>query len=50
MGGYQGSGMWYATSIDAAAIANRTAARAGLGVTYNANSTYGVYWVLILDD
>jgi uncharacterized protein YkwD len=41
---------WRNSPEDAAVIANRTATRAGLGVTYSANSAYGVYWVLVLDD
>ena len=41
---------WRNSPPDAAAIATKAAARAGLGVTYDADSTYGVYWVLVLDD
>jgi uncharacterized protein YkwD len=41
---------WRNSPPDAAVLADRAATRAGLGVTYNANSTYGVYWVLVLDD
>jgi uncharacterized protein YkwD len=41
---------WRNSPDDAAALANRSATRAGLGVTYDANSSYGVYWVLLLDD
>jgi uncharacterized protein YkwD len=41
---------WRNSPEDAAVIASKAAVRAGLGVTYNANSAYGVYWVLILDD
>jgi uncharacterized protein YkwD len=41
---------WRNSPPDAAVLADRTATRAGLGVTYDANSTYGVYWVLVLDD
>ena len=41
---------WRNSPPDAAAIANAAARRAGLGVAYDANSTYGVYWVLVLDD
>ena len=41
---------WRNSPADAAAIADASARRAGLGVAYNANSTYGVYWVLVLDD
>jgi uncharacterized protein YkwD len=39
---------WRNSPADAAAIADASATRAGLGVAYNANSTYGVYWVLVL--
>lgn len=41
---------WRNSPADAAAIADATARRAGLGVAYEANSEYGVYWVLVLDD
>jgi uncharacterized protein YkwD len=41
---------WRAVPADAAAISDRTAQRAGLGVAYDPNSTHGVYWVLVLDD
>jgi uncharacterized protein YkwD len=41
---------WRNSPPDAAVIAEKAAARAGLGVTYDANSTYGVYWVLVLED
>ena len=41
---------WRNSPADAAMLAERTASRAGLGVAYDANSTYGVYWVLVLDD
>ena len=41
---------WRGVPADAAAIADRTATRAGLGVAYDPNSTLGVYWVLVLDD
>lgn len=41
---------WRNVAADAAAIATAGARRAGLAVTYDANSTYGVYWVLLLDD
>ena len=29
---------------------SRSATRAGVAAVYDANSTYGVYWVLLLDD
>lgn len=41
---------WRAVPADAAAISERSAKRAGLGVAYEPNSTHGVYWVLLLDD
>lgn len=41
---------WRGVPADAAAIADPTARRAGLGVSYDPNSTHGVYWVLVLDD
>jgi uncharacterized protein YkwD len=41
---------WRNSPADAQAIATASARRAGLGVIYDANSTYGVYWVLVLDD
>lgn len=39
---------WRNSPADAGAIADAAARRAGLGVHYDANSTYGVYWVLLL--
>lgn len=41
---------WRNSPEDAAAIAEGSARRAGLGVAYEPNSAYGVYWVLVLDD
>ena len=41
---------WRNSPADAQAIAAASARRAGLGVAYDANSTYGVYWVLLLAD
>jgi uncharacterized protein YkwD len=41
---------WRNSPNDAAALAEKGATRAGIGVAYDANSTYGVYWVLVLDD
>lgn len=41
---------WRNSPADAQVIAGASARRAGLGVAYNASSTYGVYWVLVLDD
>ena len=39
---------WRGVPADAAALADQRAGRAGLGVAYEANSTHGVYWVLLL--
>lgn len=41
---------WRNVPTDAGAIADPLAKRAGLGVSYDPNSTHGVYWVLVLDD
>jgi uncharacterized protein YkwD len=41
---------WRNSPADAAVLADRNATRAGIAVTYDENSTYGVYWVLLLDD
>ena len=41
---------WRNSPQDASAIADGSARRAGLGVAYEPSSTYGVYWVLVLDD
>jgi uncharacterized protein YkwD len=41
---------WRNSPPDAAAIANPAATHAGLGVVYDASSSYGIYWVLLLDD
>lgn len=41
---------WRNSPADAQVLADGRARRAGLGVAYNAGSTYGVYWVLVLDD
>jgi len=41
---------WRNSPPDAAILAERSARRAGIAVVYDANSTYGVYWVLLLDD
>jgi hypothetical protein len=41
---------WRNSPPDAAALSNTKASRAGLGVVYDARSTHGVHWVLILDD
>ena len=39
---------WRNVPSDAAVLADRGATRAGLGVAYEANSTNGVHWVLLL--
>ena len=41
---------WRNSPPDAAVLAERSATRAGLAVVHDANSNYGVYWVLLLDD
>lgn len=41
---------WRNSAGDAAILANRSATRAGVAAVYDANSAYGVYWVLLLDD
>ncbi len=41
---------WRNSPGDARVLADPRARRAGLGVAYNANSSYGVHWVLLLDD
>lgn len=41
---------WRNSPEDAAVLAERSATKAGVGVAYDPNSTYGVYWVLLLDD
>ncbi|MHB1111340.1 MAG: CAP domain-containing protein, partial [Devosia sp.] len=41
---------WRNSPADAQALTDKAATRAGVGVGYGANSTYGVYWVLILED
>ncbi len=41
---------WRNSPADAQVLASSAATRAGLGVAYNAGSTYGVYWVLVLED
>ena len=39
---------WRGAPADAAALAEPSARRAGLGVAYEPNSANGVYWVLVL--
>lgn len=41
---------WRNSPADAQVLATESASRAGLGVAYDADSAYGVYWVLLLDD
>jgi uncharacterized protein YkwD len=41
---------WRNSPEDASVLTTGTATKAGLGVAYDPNSTYGVYWVLLLDD
>lgn len=40
---------WRGGKADASALIDPAHSRAGLGVAYSANSTYGVYWVLLFD-
>ena len=39
---------WRNSPADAAVLNERAASKAGIGVAYDPNSTYGVYWVLLL--
>jgi uncharacterized protein YkwD len=39
---------WRNSPEDAAVLNERGASKAGVGVAYDPNSTYGVYWVLLL--
>lgn len=41
---------WRNSPADAAALAQAGTSRAGIAVAYNDNSTYGVHWVLLIDD
>jgi len=41
---------WRNSPADAQVLTEQAATRAGLGVAYNSGSTYGVYWVLVLED
>ncbi len=41
---------WRNSPDDARVLTTPAARRAGLGVAYDVNSTYGVYWVLVLAD
>ena len=40
---------WRNSPADAVAL-KATAAKAGIAMTYNATSAYGIHWVLVLDD
>ena len=39
---------WRNSPNDAAALGDQKATRAGLATVYDPNSTYGVYWILVL--
>lgn len=39
---------WRNSPTDAAALADRSATRAGVAAVYDSKSPYGVYWVLVL--
>ena len=39
---------WRNTPGDAAVLADGKSTRAGLATVYDPNSTYGVYWILVL--
>jgi uncharacterized protein YkwD len=39
---------WRNSPADAAVLASSSATRAGIATIYDANSTYGIYWVLVL--
>lgn len=41
---------WRNSPDDARVLADRSFGRTGLGVAYDPNSSYGVYWVLLLAD
>lgn len=41
---------WRSLTDDASAIADPLANRVGMGVAYSQNSTYGTYWVILLDE
>lgn len=41
---------WRSSTDDATAIADPLANRIGLGVAYSQNSTYGTYWIVLLDE
>lgn len=40
---------WRSTSAETSAVVDPANTRAGFGVAYTENSTYGVHWVLLLD-
>ncbi|MDB5561358.1 MAG: SCP-like extracellular protein [Hyphomicrobiales bacterium] len=39
---------WRNSGADAVVLSTPTATKGGIGVAYNANSGYGVYWVLLI--
>jgi uncharacterized protein YkwD len=39
---------WRNSAPDAAALADKSVGRGGIAMRYDANSAYGVYWVLLL--
>jgi uncharacterized protein YkwD len=41
---------WRNSPADAAALAQAGTSRAGIAVAYNDSSTYGVHWVLLIDE
>ena len=41
---------WRNSPADAAALAQAGTGRAGIAVAYNDNPTYGVHWVLLIDE
>lgn len=41
---------WRNSPDDAKVLSDKAATRAGFGVAYSSSSTYGVYWVLVLED
>ncbi len=40
---------WRSNKASTNSLTNKDFSNAGIGVAYNANSTHGVYWVLLLD-
>ena len=41
---------WRGTKADADIIADPAATGVGFGVTYSANSSYGVHWVILIEN